>query len=67
MFSFFASIASNFVAEVVSGLVAFGVAMAMNYVTSLFWWLKSLTPNLISSTPLSYTSITQLLLVVFHY
>jgi hypothetical protein len=36
MFSFFASITGNFVAEVVSGLVAFGVAMAMNYVTSLF-------------------------------
>jgi len=36
MFSFFASVASSFVAEVVSGLVAFGVAMAMNYITSLF-------------------------------
>jgi len=36
MFSFFAAIASSFVAEVASGLVAFGVAMAMNYITSLF-------------------------------
>jgi len=36
MFSFFAAIAGNFVAEVASGLVAFGVAMAMNYITSLF-------------------------------
>jgi hypothetical protein len=36
MFSFFASIAGSFIAEVASGLVAFGVAMAMNYLTSMF-------------------------------
>ena len=36
MFSFFASIAGSFVAEVASGLIAFGVAMAMNYLTSMF-------------------------------
>jgi hypothetical protein len=36
MFSFFASIAGSFITEVASGLVAFGVAMAMNYITSLF-------------------------------
>jgi hypothetical protein len=36
MFAFIASHVSAFVSEVVSGLIAFGVAMAMNYITSLF-------------------------------
>jgi hypothetical protein len=36
MFGFIASVAGNFIREVASGLVAFGVAMVMNYITSIF-------------------------------
>ena len=36
MFEFIASAAGTFIREVASGLIAFGVAMAMNYITSLF-------------------------------
>jgi len=36
MFAFIASHVSTFVSEVASSLIAFGVAMAINYITSLF-------------------------------